>query len=136
MSAIISYKGNTVATVLAGDHVRLACKGNVMGSNIRVECTDDSVENTNGSYDEGYSAGYNAGYNKCTEDMQESIAPEYDGAFIIRNTQTGEIIGGGLEAPTLTLAGETLIITDESGLAEEFEILVDGENNGSVEANN
>lgn len=73
MSAIISYKGNTVATVLAGDHVRLACKGNVMGSNIRVECTADSVEDTNGSYDEGYSAGYN----KCTEDMQDELQAKY-----------------------------------------------------------
>lgn len=85
MSAIISYKGNIVATVPAGEHVRLACKGNVMRSNIRVECTDNPVEDTNGSYDEGYATGKaegylegeSAGYDKCTEDMQDELQTRY-----------------------------------------------------------
>lgn len=38
-----------------------------------------------------------------------------------------------LSAPTITLDGDILTITDESGLAEEFEILVDGEVKATVE---
>lgn len=37
-----------------------------------------------------------------------------------------------LVAPVISLDGDTLTITDESGLAEEFEILVDGEVKATV----
>lgn len=41
-----------------------------------------------------------------------------------------------LSAPTIAIDGDTLTITDESGLAEEFEILSDGSVVGSVSAKN
>lgn len=51
-------------------------------------------------------------------------------------TLTDEVELEPIPTPSITLDGDTLSITDESGLAEEFVLLVDGVETATVSASN
>ena len=108
----ITYNGNTIASLSAGQSATLPCNGKVMASDVLI--TGACSVKYNGvviaSLAEGQTVTLACKDRVMASDVLVTLSAS-----------------NALPAPTITLDGDILTIKDESGLAEAFDILVDGE---------
>lgn len=119
--AEITYNGNTIAALASGQTATLACKDKIMASDVLITGTC-SVE-YNGVVIAELAAGQTATLACKDKIMATNVV-----------VTVAESALEPLPTPSITLDGDTLSITDESGLAEEFVILVDGVETATVSA--
>ena len=109
----ITYNGNTIAALASGQTATLACKDKIMASDVLITGTC-SVE-YKGVVIAELAAGQTATLACKDKIMATNVV-----------VTVAESALEPLPTLSITLDGDTLSITDESGLAEEFVILVDG----------
>lgn len=126
----ITYNNLVIATLTAGQGVSLSCGSTKMASDIIIESQDATATVVY----KNETIARLAENEKVTLYCKDQIAQTN---IIVRNTsipEEPEQPTNQLPAPVIELDGTTLNIYDESGLAEEFDILVDGQVKETVEA--
>jgi len=124
MSVDIEYNGSSIATIGAGQRATLSCRGKLMEGDVVISSPEsDSCEVTyKGNKIADVPMGARVTIHTKGKQMEDDIVIEVVNSI------------PALDSPTISLEGDILTITDESGLAEEFDILVDGEVKATVEA--
>lgn len=116
MSVDIEYNGSSVATIGAGQMATLSCRGKLMEGDVVISSPEsESCEVTyKGNKIANVPMGARVTIHTEGEQMEDDVVIEVVNSIL------------ALDSPTISLVGDILTTTDTSGLAEEFDILVDG----------